>query len=801
MFNKLISIIRALASKRFLEDLQWSIQVLSLCMVLLAWSYTTARSQNDRLATGQWRAHFSYSAGRQVTVSERSFYMTCEAGIAVYNFTNQRYTELSKVDGLSGNNATAIVFDSVSKTIFVGYSDGTIDYFTDSLRISSILDLTLSTQVTNKRINQLHVHDGLLYVACEFGALVLNIARKEIRYSFLRFGNEAENSPVRSIAVFDGFVYAALGNKGLYRVPLSAPNPQDATQWVRADTLQGFPLRQVYRLAATTDLLYAASGTQLLSLAKRTLQNPSPQWENRPYNTEPTIPQDSIRFLKATPDRLFFGIQNGVFYHDGQSDTYFFQLFVTQPADWAEWRRGAWGAVADLEGLRVCFGRDVGPSRSRGPGNNQAESVVAHNGEVTVAPAFFFNSIGLYHRPAPDSAWQVWGESTGILAPERASRNFGRVIYSPDRKRIWAGGLYQGLVSIDIATRNVTYFDEQDGCLTGASRGPDGKWRDLRPTDMAFDSRGNLWVVSPYTQQPLTVITPEGECTSFPSPYPGTSLFIRIAIDQLDQLWIAAENGVVVYDYNKTPLNRSDDRYTLLQTGEGRGNLAGTPISLAVDGRNVVWVGCRGGVTAFYNPGAVLTNPAGGSGNCPIFEQFCLLNSENVSAIHVDPAGRKWFGTSGSGAYLFNEDGTRQLLHFTTANSPLVGNQITDIQVDGVTGEVFFCMSENGLISWRGDASTPAPDYTTPALYAFPNPYYTDGLRGVTITGVMDQTEVRLVTSAGQLVRKLTSNGGTVAWDGRDQQGNKPQTGIYTFLFSDAKGSTGGRLSIAVINR
>ena len=59
-----------------------------------------------------------------------------------------------------------------------------------------------------------------------------------------------------------------------------------------------------------------------------------------------------------------------------------------------------------------------------------------------------------------------------------------------------------------------------------------------------------------------------------------------------------------------------------------------------------------------------------------------LLETETVTAIAIDGANRKWFGTGSSGVFLMSEDGTEQILNFNTDNSPLLSNVITSIAIN-----------------------------------------------------------------------------------------------------------------------
>ena len=88
-----------------------------------------------------------------------------------------------------------------------------------------------------------------------------------------------------------------------------------------------------------------------------------------------------------------------------------------------------------------------------------------------------------------------------------------------------------------------------------------------------------------------------------------------------------------------------------------------------------------------------------------------MLETEYVTAIAIDGANRKWFGTDNSGVYLMSEDGLEELLHFTEDNSPLFSNSITSIAINHSNGEVFFG-TDKGLISYKGIATEGKETFT-----------------------------------------------------------------------------------------
>jgi ligand-binding sensor domain-containing protein len=120
------------------------------------------------------------------------------------------------------------------------------------------------------------------------------------------------------------------------------------------------------------------------------------------------------------------------------------------------------------------------------------------------------------------------------------------------------------------------------------------------------------------------------------------------------------------------------------------------------------WIGSDKGIAVIYNPYNVLSGGGDFDAQKIIVEEGgyaqYLLESESVTAIAIDGANRKWFGTVSSGAYLQSADGTKKILNFNTENSPLLSNNILSIAISDETGEVFFG-TDKGIISYRGTAT------------------------------------------------------------------------------------------------
>jgi hypothetical protein len=248
---------------------------------------------------------------------------------------------------------------------------------------------------------------------------------------------------------------------------------------------------------------------------------------------------------------------------------------------------------------------------------------------------------------------------------------------------------------------------------------------------------------------------------------------------------------LLVYDPAGTPEVISDDRWVKLQVEDTEGYVMNNLFSIASDIEGNIWVGSDKGPAVYYNPSKAFSSDLkasrikiprnDGSGLADY-----LLGTETVTSIAVDGADRKWFGTLSSGAYLLSEDGKEQLYHFNTSNSPLLSDNIVKASINGLTGDVWFGTSE-GIVSFRGDATTGKSDYA--GMYVFPNPVREDFEGVVTITGLIENSTVKITDISGNLVWETTSTGGQATWDLRNYRSARVTSGVYLVFCSNEDGS------------
>lgn len=226
---------------------------------------------------------------------------------------------------------------------------------------------------------------------------------------------------------------------------------------------------------------------------------------------------------------------------------------------------------------------------------------------------------------------------------------------------------------------------------------------------------------------------------------------------------------------------------------------------LAEDMENNIWVGTNNGL--LY----IQSSDVGKSADELVFQQYkvprndgtdladYLLNGLDITCMAIDGGNRKWFGTGGNGVYLISSDNNTEVHHFLSDNSPLLSDNIESIAIDPGSGEVFFA-TDNGLCSYKSDATATVDEMNKDVTYAYPNPVKPGYTGPITVTGLTFDADVKIVTSNGVLVAEGRSNGGSFVWDGTDLNGKRVASGVYMVQTATSTGDKGTVCKIVIVN-
>jgi len=349
-------------------------------------------------------------------------------------------------------------------------------------------------------------------------------------------------------------------------------------------------------------------------------------------------------------------------------------------------------------------------------------------------------------------------------------------------------------------------FDDTntDGALTSVF--PGGPY--IRIGGLAFDSKSNLWVTNSSVPSPVSVMKKDGTWKSFPyGQYLGDAFSGQMVITPGDIKWIQLPkgNGLFAFYNGKDIDDVSDDQTvrTPLRVSVPPRNtikIMNDIYSMAADLNGSLWIGTSSGAVVYYRPSDIFSSsdfyasqPSVDQGDT-LFHG--LLATEIVTAIAVDGANRKWFGTRNSGVFLTNPDGTQLIQSFNITNSPLPSNEISSIVIDNQSGDVYFG-TDGGVISFRGTAIR--DDLYTGPVYAFPNPVRPGYTGLITVKGVPSEASVKITDLTGNLVFEGESVGGQITWDGHERSGQPVATGVYLVFASTGDSSRKAVTKILIV--
>jgi len=162
--------------------------------------------------------------------------------------------------------------------------------------------------------------------------------------------------------------------------------------------------------------------------------------------------------------------------------------------------------------------------------------------------------------------------------------------------------------------------------------------------------------------------------------------------------------------------------------------------------------------------------------------------------IRVDDLNNKWITTVGMGVkvYTYNGIWLNDVEGFTTHNSGLLSNTVLDVAFNNQKGLVYIATSK-GISIYKSPYAVYGKQYRS--LKIFPSPYRIPDQQPMIIDGLLQDSEVKIMTIDGTFIRHLTSLKGEVIgqqafWDGKDHRGRYVSSGVYLCLAYTKDGDT-----------
>lgn len=781
-------------------------------LVLVILSFTQIQGAN-------WTYHLSNIHTTSVVKGGDNIYFLSDGGIFYYNQQDNSLNSLNKIDGLSGSDFKGMEYSNETQSLVVYYKNSIIDIvqIDGAVKVSPILDIYQKNISGNKQINNATCYQDLCYLACGFGIVVLDMVKMEIKDSFI-IGDNGKNQVVYDVALDDNYIYAGT-ESGIKYAPLDAQNLLDYSYWHYVENSSvGDIGYQILQYGA--DRIWAVHQTDQWHGEKIISRRSETVW-SREFNELKEIYSMSI-----LGDQLIFAGENSpmekvVYLYDKTQGL--IGAIKAYPFQNESLRISPQSAIIDDAGVIWIADENYGAIQYKngiftqmtpeGPLDNGTFAMTYANNKLWMCSGgrhsgwSNMGNMAIFQSYTPgENEWETFYQYNHSELSKY--KDIIQVLPMPGfPNHIYVASWGNGILEYNDGNLVRIYNDAStDAPLENVSGTKAGEY--VRIGGMVFDDQGNLWVTNSEVTHKLHMKKADGSgWKSFTfDELSGNQNIGKVIATSNNQLWViiprGKTNGLYVMSTDGTKQkslnitsyfsNGTDELFTTMND----------VYDIAEDKDGKIWVGTSEGATVYSNPENVFSedpyyaSQPGLDKDDGIYHP--LLQTETITAIAIDGANQKWFGTKSSGLYLISADGTEEIEHYTTTskNAYLISDVIQSLAYNGDDGKLYIG-TDLGMISIQTTSKNANDHFEN--VYAYPNPVKETYTGKIYITGMMEDTNVKITTISGRLVFETTSLGGQAEWNGNDLAGNRVHTGIYLVFCASSDGMESVVTKIAFI--
>lgn len=746
----------------------------------------SALAQTNRL----WQGYFSFNKLSAITQRGTTVYAASENAVFFQKPSDGYLETITTINGLKAENISAIHYSEAYQVLLVGNENGLLLVVNKEGSVSVKNGILTEVPVPSsvKKINHFTEDNGKVYIATDYGISVFNLNQMEFGDSYF-IGDGGAQIKVIQTMVYDNTIYAVLNNFRIKKAGVSNPFLIDYAQWTYHDSgfwygAQAFQNQSVFYNADGN--VYRWNGTGYSPLFSAGIV-PVDFRTTAAYVV--VTSSQNVKIANATGTLVLN--YNASSYPD-TAVTFNAATVIDETVYIATNEVG-------LLQFPLSSPSNVTVLKPDGPELNQPFRLKKTTDKLFVTYGKFDFTYNPYNPNPPYQPYlfpinyfdnqQGWNTLTSDALLD--ARSLNNVLINPKNdKEIFVSSYFSGILKLEDLVATTLYTNTNTGTTGLESLAPGVN--DVRINGSAFDSKGNLWVTNAYVTKGIKVFKSTGQWQSFDlstaMTEPQFERYAQMAIDKNDTKWIPTfrANGLVAFNENYS------NKFILIKSGT-EGNLPSLDVRcVAIDNRNQVWIGTARGLRTISSVDTFITADEIQSKPIIINEVINgvelaqeLFYEQVILDICVDGANRKWVSIADSGVYLVSSNGQQTLFHFTKENSPLPSNNVLDVEIDSVTGEVFFA-TEKGLVSYKGTATKPSDDLAS--VYVYPNPVRPEFTGTVKIAGLTDKAIIKITDIEGNLVYEATAAGGTIEWDTTAFGRYRVASGVYMIFISAEDG-------------
>ncbi len=724
---------------------------------------------------GAWQTHNSYSNITQITQSQNKIYGISYGALFSIDKNDHIIETYSKISGLNDNNIHLIEYSDNNDILFIAYKNSNIDLLSEDGSIINNSDLLRKKMSGSKQINNVCFFNNYAYIACDFGITVINLDKNEFYETYI-INSDKTNEKTIDIDIIDSNIYALTNSRILIgNISKNLINYQNWESLSCPDST--ISNKQI--ILHNNEILLLKANNILYKYSNKTWQK---------IKTE-------IKHISLSNNTLFFTTtQDHLRYITNNQEDIITEYAIDAVCD----NNSLWYFTRNMVTVKNLHTEKYNSFQPNGPESNISWQLKYSNGRIFSVPGG--RGASNHNTPATLSIyenydWTLFSHYYFLTHTETAKTSYDLVdiaINPNDNTNYWVASYGLGLY--EFRNDELYKFHHCDNSGLNTIFPDRDKFNYIRTDGMTYDDKGNLWIIN-NAGAIIKYIDPEGKYHDLPYPLnaatPEDIIINNLNTNQkfvLIPRYTESYNSLLFsFNDNGTLDYIGDDQTAYISTVYDQDNkvlsFSGEILlrSIAQDKKGIIWVGTTKGVFLINDPSKVFDNnfkvhrikiPRNDGTGLADY----LLGTEEIKAIAVDGANRKWIGTTSSGVYLVSEDGTEIIHHFTSENSPLLSDAIQSIAINNKTGEVFFGTG-NGLISYQSDATEGESVFKN--VRAFPNPVRPEYNGVVSITGLTADSQVRITDINGNLIFETISNGGIATWNTCNASGSRVATGTY----------------------
>lgn len=753
---------------------------------------------------GTWKLHLSYYIATKSEVGGNTIYSLMNGNLLSYDTEDGEVRTYDHMDILSDAGIAHIAYSNEAGKLLIVYSNGNIDLLDRDDNVQNLSSLKDKTML-NKEVANVSIAGSMAYLATGFGFVEVDMKEGVFRNTYrLPY-------TIHCITASDEAVF--IGTPEGIRYCLKDGNMQLEENWKIRLGWGGFNSMHFFQnklIAKSQDGIYVLD----------------------PYNTsnQYRIAQGNFTSLKQTGKQLFWHNKTTYGYTSDVSGTDEVSLNAAVTTISCE---NNWSDVSHVNGTYWMSEQEKGLRGYKMSGNEfiPTEEVIQPSSPIRdlgynvswagdrLLVAGGINTVGSFENPATSMYYEN-GEWTNFTELERTGRfakvtpvNTTDLVQDPlDDTHHFASPYRSGLCEYRNGKFVELYNPDNSPLKSIQQHNPASSWyyKQVLCSALSYDAEGNLWMAQSMLDTTFYIRKPNGNWFKLRyNEMSGSSLIDKILHHSSGIKLVSSrrldKRGVFCIDMKGTE-RTTDDKTRLLQDFVNQDKTPYLPdqfFCLCEDLDGMVWVGTSAGlfviedVTKVFDKDFHFTqikiNRNDGSGLADY-----LFNDVSISCIAIDAANRKWIGTQANGAYLISADGQEMLHHFTTEDSPLLSNNVQSIAVHPGTGEVAFG-TDKGICTFISDATTPEEELEKSNVVVFPNPVTPDYNGPIAIRGLVEDSEVKIISTGGQLVWNGISSGGTCTWNGVANNGKPVASGIYHVVANTPEGGKAIMTRIVIV--